>query len=69
MENLLDFFRKQMAAFEGAANPSKAIESGYYVPEPGKSVSDLIAARIALRPASTHLILVVLVRGKPLSFY
>ncbi len=46
-----------MAAFEGSANPSKAIESGYYVPEPGKSVSDLITGRIALRPASTHLIL------------
>jgi hypothetical protein len=64
MENLLDFFRKQMAAFEGAANPSKAIESGYYVPEPGKSVSDLIAARIALRPASSHLILGGIGSGK-----
>jgi hypothetical protein len=64
MENLLDFFRKQMAAFEGAANPSKAIESGYYVPEPGKSVSDSIAARIALRPASTHLILGGIGSGK-----
>jgi intracellular sulfur oxidation DsrE/DsrF family protein len=64
MENLLDFFRKQMAAFEGSANPSKAIESGYYVPEPGKSVSDLIAARIALRPTSTHLILGGIGSGK-----
>jgi hypothetical protein len=64
MENLLDFFRKQMAAFEGAANPSKAIESGYYVPEPDKSVSDLIAARIALRPTSTHLILGGIGSGK-----
>jgi hypothetical protein len=64
MENLLDFFRKQMAAFEGAANPSKAIESGYYASEPGKSVSDLIAARIALRPASTHLILGGIGSGK-----
>jgi Cdc6-like AAA superfamily ATPase len=64
MENLLDFFRKQMAAFEGAANPSKSIESGYYVSEPGKSVSDLIAARIALRPTSTHLILGGIGSGK-----
>jgi type IV secretory pathway ATPase VirB11/archaellum biosynthesis ATPase len=64
MENLLDFFRKQMAAFEGAANPSKAIASGYYIPEPGKSVSDLIAGRIALRPASTHLILGGIGSGK-----
>jgi intracellular sulfur oxidation DsrE/DsrF family protein len=64
MENLLDFFRKQMAAFEGSANPSKAIASGYYIPEPGKSVSDLIAARIALRPTSTHLILGGIGSGK-----
>jgi hypothetical protein len=56
MANRLDFFRQQMAAFEGSANPSKAINSGYYVAEPRKSVSDLIAGRIALRPASTHLI-------------
>jgi Cdc6-like AAA superfamily ATPase len=53
-----------MAAFEGSANPSKAIKSGYYVPEPGKSVSDLIAARIALRPTSTHLILGGIGSGK-----
>jgi Cdc6-like AAA superfamily ATPase len=64
MENLLDFFRKQMAAFEGAANPSKAIESGFYIPEPGKSISDLIAGRIALRPASSHLILGGIGSGK-----
>jgi hypothetical protein len=53
-----------MAAFEGSANPLKAIESGYHVSEPGKSVSDLIAARIALRPASTHLILGGIGSGK-----
>jgi hypothetical protein len=53
-----------MAAFEGSANPSKAIESGYYVPEPGQSVSDLITRRMALRPASTHLMLGGIGSGK-----
>ncbi len=53
-----------MAAFEGAANPSKAIESGYYVSEPGQSVSSLITRRMALRPASTHLILGGIGSGK-----
>jgi hypothetical protein len=53
-----------MAAFEGAANPSKAIESGYYVSEPGQSVSDLITRRMALRPASTHLMLGGIGSGK-----
>jgi hypothetical protein len=64
MANRLDFFRQQMAAFEGSTNPLKAIDSGYYVPEPRKSVSDLIAGRLALRPASTHLILGGIGSGK-----
>jgi hypothetical protein len=64
MANRLDFFRQQMAAFEGSTNPEKAIDSGYYVPEPRKSVSDLIAGRLALRPASTHLILGGIGSGK-----
>jgi hypothetical protein len=64
MKNRLDFFRQQMAAFEGSANPFKAIENGYYVPQPGKSVSDRIADRIALRPASTHLLLGGIGSGK-----
>ncbi len=64
MKNRLDFFRQQMSAFEGSANPFKAIENGYYVPVPGKSVSDLIADRIALRPASTHLLLGGIGSGK-----
>jgi hypothetical protein len=29
MSNRLKLFRERMAAFEGAANPSEAIESGY----------------------------------------
>jgi hypothetical protein len=64
MKNRLDFFRQQMSVFEGSANPFKAIENGYYVPQPGKSVSDRIADRIALRPASTHLLLGGIGSGK-----
>lgn len=64
MANRLEFFKQQMAAFEGSANPSKAINSGYYMAEPRQSVSDLIAGRIALRPASTHLILGGIGSGK-----
>jgi hypothetical protein len=64
MANRLEFFKQQMAAFEGSANPSKAINSGYYMTEPRNSVSDLIAGRIALRPASTHLILGGIGSGK-----
>ncbi len=64
MSNRLKFFREQMAAFEGAVNPQRAIESGYYVPEPRKSVSELISRRIELRPSSTHLLLGGIGSGK-----
>ncbi|OBQ41514.1 MAG: hypothetical protein AN484_20825 [Aphanizomenon flos-aquae WA102] len=53
-----------MAAFEGAANPSEAIESGYYVHAPGKLLVDNISNRIALRPSSSHLLLGGIGSGK-----
>jgi hypothetical protein len=62
--NRLDFLKSQISAFEGSMNPSKAIELGYYVTEPRKSVSELIAKRLALRPASTHLLLGGIGSGK-----
>jgi len=45
-----------MAAFEANADPQKAIARGYYVNQPQKSLADTLANRIALRPASTHLL-------------
>ncbi|MDY7012923.1 MAG: hypothetical protein SVX43_04850 [Cyanobacteriota bacterium] len=60
----LQFFRQQMAAFEGSADPRRAIESGYYVEQPRKSLAESIAARIALRPSSTHLLLGSIGSGK-----
>jgi len=53
-----------MAAFEGAVDPQRAIESNYYIPEPRKSVSELISRRIGLRPSSTHLLLGGIGSGK-----
>jgi hypothetical protein len=64
MSNRLKLFRERMAAFEGAANPSEAIESGYYVHAPGKLLVDEISARIALRPSSSHLLLGGIGSGK-----
>ncbi|MBD2384248.1 hypothetical protein [Cylindrospermum sp. FACHB-282] len=64
MSNRLKLFRERMAAFEGAANPSEAIESGYYVHAPGKLLVDTISNRIALRPFSSHLLLGGIGSGK-----
>lgn len=64
MSNRLKLFRERMAAFEGAADPSSAIESGYYVHAPAKLLVDDIANRIALRPFSSHLLLGGIGSGK-----
>jgi hypothetical protein len=63
MSNRLKFYREQMAAFEGTVDPRKAIESGYYVPEPRKSSSSIIT-RAALRPSARHLLLGGIGSGK-----
>ena len=63
MSNQLKFYREQMAAFEGNVNPQKAIESGYYIPEPRKSSSSLLT-RVALRPAAKHLFIGGIGSGK-----
>ena len=64
MSNRLQIFRERMAAFEGAANPQEAIESGYYVPAPGKLLAEKLSARVALRPASSHLLIGGIGSGK-----
>lgn len=64
MSNRLKFFREQMAAFEGTADPRQAIESGYYLPEPRKSAAETISRRLELRPSSTHLLIGGIGSGK-----
>ncbi len=64
MSNRLERFRKEMAAFEGAADPARSVERGHYVPHPKKSLADKIAGQIALRPSSTHLLIGGIGSGK-----
>ncbi len=56
MSDRLQFFREQMAAFEGTSDPQKAIEKGYFIQQPRNSLASTIANRIALRPSSSHLL-------------
>jgi hypothetical protein len=53
-----------MAAFEGAADPSDAIQRGYFVDAPDKLLVDNISGRIALRPRSSHLLIGGIGSGK-----
>ncbi|MCT7983042.1 hypothetical protein NG796_07025 [Laspinema sp. A4] len=64
MSNRLERFRKEMAAFEGSADPARSVERGHYVPHPKKSLADTIAGRIAIRPSSTHLLIGGIGSGK-----
>ena len=64
MPNRRDRFRKEMAAFEGSADPRRSLDSGHYVPHPIKSLADTIAGRIELRPTSTHLLIGGIGSGK-----
>jgi hypothetical protein len=56
MSERLKFFRKLMAAFEGTADPRRAIEKGYYIAPPHNLIAEEIAGRCALRPSSAHLL-------------
>ncbi|MEA5535260.1 hypothetical protein [Crocosphaera sp. XPORK-15E] len=64
MTNRLEFFRQQMASFEGTSDPQKAIEKGYYIEQPRNSLANTIAAKIALRPTSRHLLIGGIGSGK-----
>ena len=64
MSDRLQFFREQMAAFEGTSDPQKAIEKGYFIQQPRNSLASTIANRIALRPSSSHLLIGGIGSGK-----
>ena len=64
MSDRLQFFREQMAAFEGTSDPQKAIEKGYFIKQPRNSMANTIANRIALRPSSSHLLIGGIGSGK-----
>lgn len=60
----LEKFRGYMARLNPAANPQDAIREGLYVPKPGRSMADEVAARLELDPTSSHLIIGGIGSGK-----
>lgn len=56
-------FRAYMASLDGAADPANALAQGFYVEQAG-SVAARIAARLELKPASSHLIVGGIGTGK-----
>ncbi|WP_437751867.1 hypothetical protein [Sorangium sp. So ce1389] len=64
MTTRLERFRGYMARLNPAARPVQAVRDGLYVPRPGRSTADEIAARLELDPASSHLVVGGIGSGK-----
>lgn len=64
MKNRLELFRKQIAAFDGAADPIGAIHKGYIIEEPHQSSTNMLFKRISLRPRSKNLLIGGIGSGK-----
>jgi hypothetical protein len=60
----LQRFRASMERLDAAADPRSTIARGLYVPPAARSVADEVAGRLALQPASTHLIVGGIGSGK-----
>lgn len=64
MMTRLEMFRGYMARLNPAASPLQAVRDGLYVPRPGRSTADEIAARLELDPTSSHLVVGGIGSGK-----
>jgi hypothetical protein len=64
MKNRLELFREQIAAFDGAADPVRAIAKGYVIEEPRQSSTEALLKRISLRPQSKNLLIGGIGSGK-----
>ncbi|WP_437764070.1 hypothetical protein WMF27_37555 [Sorangium sp. So ce281] len=64
MTTRLEKFREYMARFNPAGDPRGAVRDGLYVPRPGRSTADEVAARLEIDPSSSHLIVGGIGSGK-----
>ena len=46
-----------MGRFEPSADPLDAVTRGFYVPRPGRSIAEQLAARFELKPSASHLLI------------
>ncbi|MFS8069030.1 MAG: hypothetical protein ACMG6S_21930, partial [Byssovorax sp.] len=57
MTNRRDVWRDFMGRFEPSADPRDAVERGFYVPRPGRSLAEQLAARFELKPGASHILM------------
>lgn len=53
-----------MGRFEPSADPRDAVERGFYVPRPGPSIAEQLAARFEVKPSASHVLVGGIGSGK-----
>jgi hypothetical protein len=56
VSNRREIWRDFMGRFEPSAEPRDAVERGFYVPRPGRSLAEQLAARFEINPEASHLL-------------
>ena len=57
VSNRREVWRDFMGRFEPSGDPRDAVERGFYVPRPGRTLAEQLAARFELKPAASHLLM------------
>jgi hypothetical protein len=53
-----------MGRFEPSADPLDAVKRGFYVPRPGRTIAEQLAARFEVKPSASHLLVGGIGSGK-----
>jgi hypothetical protein len=56
VRNRREVWREFMDRFDPAGDPRAAVERGFYVPRPGRSLAEEIAARFEVKPSASYLL-------------
>ncbi len=57
VSNRREIWRDFMGRFEPSGDPRDAVARGFYVPRPGRSLAEQLAARFELKPSASHLLM------------
>jgi Cdc6-like AAA superfamily ATPase len=68
VSNRREIWRDFMGRFEPSGDPRDAVGRGFYVPRPGRSLAEQLAARFELKPAASHLLMGGVGSGKTTQF-
>ncbi|HRI72310.1 MAG TPA: hypothetical protein PK156_49085, partial [Polyangium sp.] len=56
VRNRREIWREFMGCFEPSSDPRDAVQRGFYVPRPGRTLAEQLAARFEVKPSASHLL-------------